>query len=36
MIYPEYFGWTKQIVDPLRGLHEKLEKMFDVVCANNR
>jgi GTP diphosphokinase / guanosine-3',5'-bis(diphosphate) 3'-diphosphatase len=29
----EYFDWAKNVVDALRGVHPKLEKLFDAACA---
>ena len=29
----EYFDWAKRVVDGLRGVHPKLEKLFDEVYA---
>ncbi len=29
----EYFDWAKQVVDPMRGVHPGLEKLFDEVYA---
>jgi len=29
----EYFDWAKNVVDALRGVHPKLEKLFDAAYA---
>jgi guanosine-3',5'-bis(diphosphate) 3'-pyrophosphohydrolase len=29
----EYFEWAKQVVDPMRGAHAHLERLFDVEYA---
>jgi len=29
----EYFGWAKKVVDGLRGVHPRLEKLFDAAYS---
>ncbi len=30
----EYFDWAKQVVEKLRGVHEGLERLFDIVYTD--
>lgn len=30
----DYFTWAKQVIDPIRGTHPKLEEIFDQVYAD--
>ncbi len=32
----EYFNWTLQVVDKLRGTHQGLERLFDVVFSDGQ